>query len=169
MSSKLEDFNLTFTSDKSIAWLLDIHGDNFKAPPFHPLLPKTDDLTGSRKRKSSAFQGYRPQKYDGNQFRINLLEGNESADDITAKKAKSFKNYWSSYKKQEDVRENNMLNLVRKLRAERTRKMQRKAQEEALRMYETVLMEDLPLDAPHVTVEVCNFESFLEGLFKHGS
>lgn len=153
MSSKLSNFDLSFAIDDSTPFVLDIHNNNSENLTFHSIPQPNPKLTGSQKRKRLS----RPEKFDGKQFRIALLEGNETENEIKEMKAKASLNEIDEkfFEKQTKICENFLNDFLKKCKNDKAAEMKQIAREAAVNLYEAVEFEDLPLDVPHVASEVC--------------
>uniref|UniRef100_A0AC34QMD4 Uncharacterized protein n=1 Tax=Panagrolaimus sp. JU765 TaxID=591449 RepID=A0AC34QMD4_9BILA len=115
------------------------------------------EITGSRKRKASAYEGYKPQKYDGKQFRHCVLQGNETAEQILEMKraaldAVEFGEEF--YKKQTAFCLNYLKRFVKERMNKKELEWKERVEHHALRMYETVIYDDLPTDIPEIAMQM---------------
>uniref|UniRef100_A0A914YF93 Uncharacterized protein n=1 Tax=Panagrolaimus superbus TaxID=310955 RepID=A0A914YF93_9BILA len=154
MSSELPRFGLHFATDKSLPFVIDIH-NNSENLTLHPPPKIKPKLIGSQKRKRSMFEGYRPEKFDGKQFRTAFLQGNETNESIAAMKAQSSQNQIDNkfYEEQTKFCENYLNEFLKDCKHERAAEMKHNSREAATRLYEAVEFEDLPLDVPQIAAE----------------
>ena len=162
LPSSTRSFDFQYKSDGSFPYVLNLLPKN--EPLHYPSNPESAELlVGSKKRKKSFYEGYRPEKYDGRQFRHSWIQGNESAEEIAKMKRDALNVDLDEdfFRQQASFCESTLKKFVQERKVKRELEFKKRAEVEAMRMYETVELDDLPLDIPEVAVQVwfCVFVS----------
>ena len=155
LPSSTRSFDFQYKSDGSFPFVLNLLPKN--EPLHYPSNPETTELlTGSKKRKKSFYEGYKPEKYDGRQFRYCWIQGNETAEEIAKMKRDALNADLDEdfFKEQANFCESTLKKFVQERKVKRELESKKRAEVEAMRIYETPEFDDLPLDIPEVAVQV---------------
>ncbi|KAE9556265.1 hypothetical protein FO519_000448 [Halicephalobus sp. NKZ332] len=155
LPSSTKPFDFHYRSDGSFPFVLNLLPKN--EPLHYPSNPETtESLVGSKKRKKSFYEGFRPEKYDGRQFRYSWVQGNETAEEIAKMKQEALNADLDEdfFRQQANFCETALKKFVQERKLKRELESKKRAEVETMRIYETAEFDNLPLDIPEVAVQV---------------